>query len=222
MHWKACPVHVIDFEGSRESGVVEYGVVTLRDGDITACDTRLCRPTGEISAAEQRQHGISGSDAASGEPFTAEWGRFSGYRQRGPLAAHHAMVEEGFLKQVWPYPPESPVFLEPGRTVASWGPWLDTRQLYAQVYPDLGSFALSELIAAFSLRKALGDLAEKHCPQQRRRYHCALYDAIASALLIIHLGRQPGFEELSIAWLLTHSQSSADKREAARQGGLFG
>ena len=51
------PIHVIDFEGSRQSGVVEYGVVTtmvqgeivdsldagMRDGDDLDRDRRAAR-----------------------------------------------------------------------------------------------------------------------------------------------------------------------------------
>ena len=34
------PIHVIDFEGSRQSGIVEYGVVTLHGAEIVAAHTR--------------------------------------------------------------------------------------------------------------------------------------------------------------------------------------
>ncbi|QYY35190.1 3'-5' exonuclease [Ruficoccus sp. ZRK36] len=221
MHWKDCPIHVVDFEGSRSSGVVEFGVVTLWDGDIASCATRLCRPRGEITPQERAQHGIVEDEARLFEPFAAEWERFTGMRAKGPLAAHHAMVENGFLKAQWAYPPASPDFLHEGAEIADWGPWIDTRQLYAQVYPDLGGYGLSELVATFELQDRLNAEGDRHCPQRRGKYHCALYDALASALLLERLGEQEGFENMSIEWLITHSQASASKREAASQGGLF-
>ncbi len=221
MHWKDCPIHVVDFEGSRGSGVVEFGLVTLWDGDIASCATRLCRPSGLISAQERAQHGISQDEARLSEPFSAEWERFTGLRKSGPMAAHHAMVENGFLKAQWAYPPSSPDFLHEGQMIADWGPWIDTRQLYASVYPDLSGYGLSELIGTLGLQDELNSRAERHCPERRGKYHCALYDALASALLLLKMGEQEGFENMSVPWLITQSQSSADKREAARQGGLF-
>jgi DNA polymerase-3 subunit epsilon len=221
MHWKDCPIHVVDFEGSRQSGVVEFGLVTLWDGDIASCSTRLCRPQGEITPQERAQHGIVEDEARLFEPFAAEWERFTALRAKGPMAAHHALVENGFLKAQWPYPPASPDFLHEGRTVADWGPWIDTRQLYARVYPDLDGYGLAELIGTFGLQERLDEAAARHCPERRGKYHCALYDTLASALLLLRLGAQEGFEHMNIPWLITQSQPSVDKRQEARQGGLF-
>ena len=39
--WTEIPIHVVDFEGSLRTGVVEYGVVTLLGGDIINTSTRL-------------------------------------------------------------------------------------------------------------------------------------------------------------------------------------
>ncbi|MBC2593032.1 3'-5' exonuclease [Ruficoccus amylovorans] len=221
MHWKDCAIHVVDFEGSRNSGVVEFGLVTLWDGEIAACATRLCRPRGEITPQERAQHGIVEDEARLQEPFAAEWDRFVNLRKSGPMAAHHAMVENGFLKAQWAYPPASPDFLHEGRTLADWGPWIDTRQLYARVYPGLEGYGLSELVGSFGLQERLDTEADRLCPERRGKYHCALYDALASALLLLRLGGEEGFENMSIPWLLTQSQASGEKRQAASQGGLF-
>ena len=39
--WKDTPVHFIDFEGNSTSGIIEFGVVTLRGGEIAETRTRL-------------------------------------------------------------------------------------------------------------------------------------------------------------------------------------
>ena len=39
--WTEIPIHVVDFEGSLRTGVVEYGVATLLGGDIINTSTRL-------------------------------------------------------------------------------------------------------------------------------------------------------------------------------------
>ena len=56
--WTDIPVHVIDFEGSRETGIVEFGVVTLRGGVIADVTTRLCGARGRIGAEDVRVHGL--------------------------------------------------------------------------------------------------------------------------------------------------------------------
>ena len=65
------PIHVVDFEGSRQSGVVEYGCVTLEQGELGKSYTRICAPVGKISKLDRVQHGITESDAEQEAPFTA-------------------------------------------------------------------------------------------------------------------------------------------------------
>ena len=40
------PIHVIDFEGTAE-WYVEYGYVTLENGEIVDSQTRICSPVGK-------------------------------------------------------------------------------------------------------------------------------------------------------------------------------
>ncbi len=220
-HWKDIPIHILDFEGSYASGIVEYGAVTLLNGQVVDCATRVCRPDGVITPVERSQHGIEHDVALREKPFHIEWDRFVNLRKSGPLGAHHASVEQRFLKGVWPYPPASPDFRQAGGECADWGPWVDTRQLYTRVYPDVESHSLGKLIATFNLQARLDAFALAHCPPERSRYHCALYDALASALLLIYLCTQRGFEHITIGWLLQNSLPSQAKRDAARQGDLF-
>jgi DNA polymerase-3 subunit epsilon len=42
----------------------------------------------------------------------------------------------------------------------------------------------------FQEQHRLDEWAAVHCPETRRKYHCALYDALASALLIVRLFEQ--------------------------------
>ena len=48
--WTDQLIHFVDFEGSTVSGVLEYGVVSLRGGEIVAARGRLCRATGRVRA----------------------------------------------------------------------------------------------------------------------------------------------------------------------------
>ena len=59
------------------------------------------------------------------------------------------------------------------------------------------------------------------CPPARRRYHAALYDALAGALLLARLAKEPALRDRPLAWILAHSTLDPEKRDAINQGNLF-
>jgi DNA polymerase III epsilon subunit-like protein len=221
MRWMEQPVFFIDFEGSRASGIIEYGIATLHGGRVTAAATRLCAPTGRVRAEDTEIHGLGEESLSGCAPFSDDWELFAGRREMGPLAAHFAGVENSLLKAVWPYPRNSPDFARPGGQVAEWGPWIDTARIYAQLYPNLESGRLESLVGACKLQGDLDALARIHCPPGRRRYHAALYDAIAGALLLGSLSRHPPLASLSVMQLLALSTLDPRKRDAIIQRELF-
>lgn len=221
MSWVDQSIHFVDFEGSRTSGILEYGVAEVLGGKITGTSTRLCRAIGRVWAEDVAVHGLEEKTLAGHAPFSDEWEYFAGLRERGPLAAHYAGVENGLLKSVWPYPRNSPDFARPGESVIEWGPWIDSARLYAQFYPRLDSGRLESLVAACGLQAELDELARAHCPPERRRYHAALYDALAGALLLASLAREPRLAELTVMQLLAFSTLDGEKRDALQQRNLF-
>ncbi len=221
MRWSEHAIFFVDFEGSRTSGILEYGVATLREAAVVETRTRLCRATGAIRPEDAAVHGLRAADGADQPPFAADWEYFAGLRERGPLAAHYAGAENGLLKSVWPYPRSSPDFARPGGRTVAWGPWIDTGRLYAELYPRLPSGKLEDLVAACGLQAPLDALAAAHCPPSRRRYHAALYDALAGALLLARLATEPAAADHSMAWLLEKSTSDPEKRDALRQSELL-
>ena len=219
--WTEQPIFFVDFEGSAVSGVLEYGVVTVLRGEITSAATRLCAPIGRVRPEDVAVHGLHPENLRDLRPFADEWELFAGLRERGPLAAHYAGVENGLLKSVWPYPRASPDFVRPGEQLVEWGPWIDTARIYAQLYPHLPSGQLEALVAAGKLQGELDDHAARRCPPDRRRYHCALYDALAGALLLAAMARDPQLAGLSLRQILTLSTLDPRKREALQQEELF-
>jgi len=215
------PIHVIDFEGSHQSGIVEYGIVTLEGSSFKAGYTRICAPLGTISERDRAQHGIGEAQACAREPFSADWALFSGLRETGPFAAHNVAVEAGLIRGVWAFPKRCPNFATPGIMGADWGPWVDTLQLYRRIYPGLEGYGLKSLVETFRLQERLDGQARLLCPEHRRRYHCALYDAIASALLLVHLFSESEFKGISLRWLITQSAASAAEQESLGQQELF-
>jgi DNA polymerase-3 subunit epsilon len=221
MSWTEQPIFFVDFEGSRASGVLEYGVATVLGGRVTEAATRLCGATGRVRAEDVAVHGLSDAAVAGHAPLADEWEYFAGLRERGPLAAHYAGVENALLKSVWPYPRNSPDFARPGERVIEWGPWIDSARIYGQLYPRLESGKLETLVAACALQGELDGLAERFCPPERRRYHAALYDALAGAVLLTSLAREPAVAGFSVLQLLALSTLDGAKRDAITQRELF-
>ncbi|HTQ29569.1 MAG TPA: 3'-5' exonuclease [Opitutaceae bacterium] len=219
--WTVQPVYFVDFEGSRATGVLEYGVATVLDGRVVETRTRLCRASGRVRAEDAAVHGLRDHDVATYPPFSGDFDFFAGLRERGPLAAHYAGVENALLKSVWPYARRAPDFARPGESTIDWGPWIDTGALYAQLYPQLVSLKLADLVAACGLQAELAGLAAAHCPPARRHYHAALYDALAGALLLASLAREPWLADLSLGQMLALSALNPQKRDALRQDTLF-
>jgi len=216
MRWKDKHLHVLDFEGARRTGVIEFGVVTLREGSLESTSTGLCRAREELQVEDMRVHGIDEELIATEAPFENEWDRFSHLRATGVLVAHHASVENNLLKGTWPYPR-----LSDNHKLFGWGPWIDTRRAYAVLYKGLESYSLGSLVETFALGDRLGEWAKQHCPSGRRKAHCALYDALATALLLIRLDEIPELRDTAIDWLLEISAPDQRRREDLRQGDLF-
>jgi DNA polymerase-3 subunit epsilon len=221
MSWASTPIHFLDFEGNATSGIIEFGVVTIRGGAIASARTRLCRALGRVTLEDTAVHGLTEAAVRAAAPFKDEWEYFAGLRENGPLAAHFAQAENHLLKLAWAYPRQAPDFARPGKTAAEWGPWIDTGRLYPQFLPGAGEARLEQLVAVHGLQAELDALAAQHCPADRRHYHAALYDALAGASLLLALLRRPEFAAATIPWLLQMSTLDGDKRGALQQGSLF-
>ncbi|MDR0679845.1 MAG: hypothetical protein LBF42_02310 [Puniceicoccales bacterium] len=157
-------LHVVDFEGTRTSGIGEYGVVTLVSGEIV--DVRTAECTGK---------------------FEKHLDLFIKLRQSGTFVGHSASVEDGLLR----YYAVSPGFVKKyscsTESVATWGPWIDTKVLYEAFFHNLPNYSLGELIKAFGLSDCLLALAENFCPAHKIRYHNAMFDALATYVLLRNL-----------------------------------
>jgi len=221
MHWKETPIHFIDFEGAQDCGVLEYGIATLLGGEVIATDTRLCRAMGRVRAADIAVHGIRSEDTGDAAPFAEEWEAFAAARARGPFAAHFAATENSLIRAVWPYARMSPDFARPGDTTAEWGPWIDTGRVIPGCLKGLRSARLEDLVGDCGVQVELDGLAARHCPPGRARFHAALYDAMASALLLVSLGRRAEFADMTLPWLFANSVMSSGARDSIQQDRLF-
>ena len=211
--WWEGVLHVVDFEGTRASGIIEVGVVTCAGGRWRQVATEFCRATGPVVAADRRTHGLRGTEGAEIFARPAQWETWVARRREGILVAHHAPVEAGLLAAAWPYPPYGPDWREPGREVATWGPWLDTRRLAAAVWPGMETYGLGSLVATLGYQADLDALAATACPAGRRHYHCALYDALAAAVLLRAAAEVAPWRDLGLPELLARLGDAGDAAE---------
>jgi DNA polymerase-3 subunit epsilon len=193
----------------------------LRGAQIHACATRVCRPRARLCEDDTRVHGLTDSDVTAAEPFDAEWTRFAALRETGVLAAHFSGTENALLRAMWPCPRLSPDFLEPGRAVAEWGPWIDTGRLVAESLPRESPAGLADVVGALGLHDSLAELGARWCSAERRRFHCALFDALACALVLQRLALDERGEPWSVARLVVQSTANAKRREERGQARLF-
>ncbi|MDR0647357.1 MAG: 3'-5' exonuclease [Puniceicoccales bacterium] len=186
------PIYVIDFEGSLAGGIVEYGIVgILLDKGIFETRTRLCQTNVPIAVNEYRCHGISDRELVHHPPFSQDLELFIKARQHGIFCAHNAAFENQLLSRYCPVLEIEKSFESCDKKDAGWGPWLDTYGLYKHFLPRKVDCGLSHLISMLHLETDLNALANKFCPSVRKKYHCALYDALASALLLLKFARMP-------------------------------
>ena len=98
-----------------------------------------------------------------------------------PLCAHNVATEKKFLRAM------APMHL--------FGPWIDTLRIARKVWSGCPSYALGDLVVMLGLQQRVDEL----CPG--REAHDALYDAVASAMLLEHLFEQPGWGGITVGEL---------------------
>ncbi len=121
-------------------------------------------------------------DKISEAPTTEElWPQIKQRITGRPLCAHNVATEKKFTRAMAP--------------LHRFGPWIDTLRIARKAWPGCASYALEDLTVMLGLKQQVGNL----CPGKQA--HDALYDAVASAMLLEHLLEQPGWENTTRAEL---------------------
>lgn len=98
-----------------------------------------------------------------------------------PLVGHNVATEKKCLRTILP--------------MENLGPWIDTLSLCRSAFPERPSFSLEDMVDFFQLNEALA----QHLPG--RTAHDALYDALASALILEQFLASPGWEAVTLEQL---------------------
>ncbi len=98
-----------------------------------------------------------------------------------PLCAHNVATEKKFTRLMAP--------------MHRFGGWIDTLRIARKVWLGCPSYALEDLIVMLDLKPKVDALCAG------KEAHDALYDAVASAMLLEHLFEQPGWGDITVGEL---------------------
>ena len=119
-----------------------------------------------ITWSARKVHGIRDEDLADAPTLLALWPELKRRLAGAVVVAHGKGTEKRFLRAF------------PGH---GFGPWVDTLLLARAAWPDLPDHSLSALCDARGLAAAVQSMLPG------RRWHDALFDAVASLVLLEHL-----------------------------------
>lgn len=169
-------LHIIDFEGTRTSGVREYGVVSLIDWEIQYTNFSIC------------EHGLS-----------EHLEYFTNLRRIGSFVGHNASVEDRLLRHYAVSPGCVRRTSESDEIVTTWAPWIDTKVLYKNFFRSFSNFSLKSLIEETGQTSKLYSLSNKVCELSRVGYHNALFDALATGVLLQYLVQTLKSQQLDLS-----------------------
>ena len=155
----------IDFEGCRRNGIRQIGIVKSQNLRI--------HKTWDTDVVHEKDISRTLIEAMQDTPDV--------------IIAHNAQIEKNLLREYMPY---NRVGANPKSTSLCWGPWLDTKEVYAILYPKIGNYALESLTGTFLQKEKLEKGQKKYCSTQRRKPHFALYDALCTYMLIERIAKK--------------------------------
>lgn len=176
----------IDFE---TTGVVgefsdepwQIGMVRIDRGRVVAGDTvdqYLRIGPRPFAAAAPGRHAEVRGELVSAPTLSESWPAFHAWWLGAPLVAHNAATERRLLQKTAP--------------LHRFDRWIDTLTLSRVAYPDLSSHALGDVLASLGLVAEV----EALCPD--RTFHDALFDAVGSAVLLVHFLAQDGWQDATV------------------------
>ena len=201
------PIFALDFEGAIACGIVEFGIAEIRNWEIVSLKTSLCAPRQKVAPKTMDMCGFSPSELKRAPKFESFADDFIQMRKAGLFAAHNKGAESSMLNSYFPNPSAFTDFTNNTPTF-SWSPFIDTLVLVKKIFPMLKSAALSDVIVRLGLLDRLNENAQRFCPKTRQKWHCAPYDALACAEIIIALSKLEGFENLTVKWLAQNSANN--------------
>lgn len=188
-----CRFTAIDFESAgggrgQTDCPVQVGLATWSAGaghhDPFVSYLRCTQP---ILWSAQKVHGITTAHLTGAPALTTLWPELKTRLQGAVVVAHGKGTEKRFLRAF------------PGH---GFGPWVDTLLLARAAWPDLTDHSLGALCAGFGLGEKVAGLVSG------RTWHDALFDAVASLVLLEHVIESHDLTRLPVEALGTPDTSA--------------
>ena len=148
-----------------------------------------------ITWSARKVHGIRDQDIEDAPAFTTLWPTVREALAGRVVVAHGAGTEKRFLR-AFPF--------------HGFGPWADTLKVAHAAWPDAPGHALEDLVIMSGLKHEVDAL----CPG--RRWHDALYDAVASLVLLRHIIVECGLAQRETSVLIDPDRAPYFANRAAR------
>ena len=167
-----CRFTAIDFESAgatrgKSDSPVQLGMASWSAGDGHANPFVSYLHTDQpILWSAQKVHGITLSDLTDAPPLLTLWPELKSRLAEAVVVAHGKGTEKRFLRAF------------PGH---GFGPWIDTLLLARAAWPELGDHSLGALCEAHHLTATVRALVAL------RSWHDALFDSVASLVLLAHV-----------------------------------
>ena len=182
----------IDFESAgtasgKTDAPIQIGTTTwsINDG-ISDTWVSYIATDKPITWAAQKVHGISKDDLKNAPKFMQLWPDIKKRLADKAVVAHGHGTEKRFLKAF------------PGH---QFGPWIDTLQLSRAAFPELASHSLGSVCEELQLTEQIKAIVEgKH-------WHDALFDAVASVILLKHIIKTFQLEQAPLSSLMKPNTS---------------
>jgi DNA polymerase III subunit epsilon len=187
-----CRFTAIDFESAgaapgRTDAPVQIGLAawspTLGHGEVFMSYLRTDQP---VTWAARKVHGIGPEHLADAPALLSLWPELKTRLVGAVVVAHGKGTEKRFLRTF------------PGH---GFGPWIDTLLLSRAAWPELKDHSLGAVASARGLTEKIETLVPG------KRWHDALYDAVASLVLLENLVSSFALEEQPLDLLVTPDTS---------------
>lgn len=147
----------------------------------------------KITWAAEQVHGITKDQLKDAPKLMLLWPKLKSRLANKVVVAHGHGTEKRFLGA---FPAHG------------FGPWIDTLHLSRAAYPKLSSYSLGDLCNELNLTIEIDELASTASSNHKISWHDALYDSIASIVVLRHIIRVFSLSDSPLT-LLTQPNTSA-------------
>ncbi len=147
----------------------------------------------KITWVAQQVHGITKEHLRDAPKMILLWPDIKRRLRGNIVVAHGHGTEKRFLRAF------------PGH---GFGPWVDTLHLARAAYPTLDDYSLGSICGALKLEEEITALSNTSSTKSKLTWHDALYDSIASIVLLRHIIQNFSLEDSDIS-LLTQPNTSS-------------